>query len=343
MPQTILDEFLLLKSHFKDQSIQVCDEISKITTGSPSSPELQEIARIITNFRQFITSVTQSNLFSTVPREILKVIVSYCDIKTIGRLERTCKRFHSLDFEDTWKNWSIEYYKQIVSPESVPVFLWAKTHLKNIKWKRMARHLSNPKPKEGISYEWNSKQSRLFIGFYKEGKLQDVKHSPPFMIFLSKKPKKNSLLHGSFLINDGNGYSESVQQDGMSWKGHREKWVIKNGEWFDGTGGHYTGTFEKGVPHGQGERTRSGSEYTGEWKNGYYDGKGKLIYASGPIYEGEWIKGKRNGQGTCSYQDGSHYNGSWENDLRNGQGTFTFKDARKYIGEWKNNKTKWLW
>ena len=42
---------------------------------------------------------------------------------------------------------------------------------------------------------------------------------------------------------------------------------------------------------------QEGNVYEGNWKNGLYDGKGKLTMGGIVIYDGEWKKGKKNGYG----------------------------------------------
>ena len=38
----------------------------------------------------------------------------------------------------------------------------------------------------------------------------------------------------------------------------------------------------------------TGTVYEGEWKNGKFDGDGKLTYADGTVCEGHWEKGQLN-------------------------------------------------
>ena len=42
---------------------------------------------------------------------------------------------------------------------------------------------------------------------------------------------------------------------------------------------------------------QEGNVYEGNWKDGLYDGKGKLTMGGIVIYDGEWKKGKKNGYG----------------------------------------------
>lgn len=57
--------------------------------------------------------------------------------------------------------------------------------------------------------------------------------------------------------------------------------------------------------------------YDGNWKNGEFDGYGKLYYLNSTTleYEGNFKRGQRNGKGTSYHQDGSvEYSGQWKND-----------------------------
>ena len=56
-------------------------------------------------------------------------------------------------------------------------------------------------------------------------------------------------------------------------------------------------------------------------------------------YVGEFKDGKFNGYGKLTWSDGKKYVGEWKNGKRNGQGTQTWLDGRKYVGEYKDGKT----
>lgn len=64
--------------------------------------------------------------------------------------------------------------------------------------------------------------------------------------------------------------------------------------------GSYSGDLIDGLPNGTGrfafgESDEVDSYYDGEWKNGLFDGYGKLHAGDGLVYEGEYANGMRNG------------------------------------------------
>ncbi len=62
--------------------------------------------------------------------------------------------------------------------------------------------------------------------------------------------------------------------------------------------GSYTGSLVDGLPDGTGYfafEIEVDAYYDGEWKNGLFDGYGKLHSGDGLVYEGEYAKGMRNG------------------------------------------------
>jgi hypothetical protein len=59
--------------------------------------------------------------------------------------------------------------------------------------------------------------------------------------------------------------------------------------------------------------------YVGEFKNGSYEGQGKMTYASGDVYDGQWKNNHQNGQGTyyclaSTLFKGDKFEGTWQND-----------------------------
>ena len=108
---------------------------------------------------------------------------------------------------------------------------------------------------------------------------------------------------------------------------------------FDDNSLVYIGSWENGVPHGEGTCTYAdGDTYIGEWINGVPGGQGAYTWANGAKYEGGFKDGRFYGQGTKTYSDGSQYVGNWKDDERDGYGTYTWADGGKYEGEFKNDK-----
>lgn len=105
----------------------------------------------------------------------------------------------------------------------------------------------------------------------------------------------------------------------------------------------YKGNVLNGKPNGEGIKLYvNGDYYEGEWKNGVFDGKGKLVCPSTRmVYEGEWKNGVPHGHGNFFYAgnfsmtifnmtsipkefDCMRYNGEFVNGKRHGKGTMYF-------------------
>ena len=81
--------------------------------------------------------------------------------------------------------------------------------------------------------------------------------------------------------------------------------------------------------------------YDGEWKNGKYDGKGKLYKDGKLLYDGEWKNGKYDGKGKeYEYRHGTLlllYEGNWKDGTMHGKGTLYWRSGNVwYDGEWEN-------
>mmetsp|Transcript_19769 Transcript_19769/g.30497 ORF Transcript_19769/g.30497 Transcript_19769/m.30497 type:complete len:88 (+) Transcript_19769:140-403(+) len=64
--------------------------------------------------------------------------------------------------------------------------------------------------------------------------------------------------------------------------------------------GKYTGFVnEKGKPHGLGKHFNGYNKiYEGQWRNGEFDGFGRMITQGGHYYTGQWAKGQYHGKGS---------------------------------------------
>lgn len=114
-------------------------------------------------------------------------------------------------------------------------------------------------------------------------------------------------------------YGKTVFPDGTVFEG---EWInlIPNG---------------KGVQSGKNEEKNW--DYDGYFKDGKYDGYGKLTVDDGQCYEGEWENGKRQGKGKFTYADGTSYEGEWKSDLKHGNGILTTKDDI-FDGVWEKDE-----
>ena len=83
---------------------------------------------------------------------------------------------------------------------------------------------------------------------------------------------------------------------------------------------------------------KNGSKYVGMFKNGMFDGRGRLILHKGDYYEGEFVQNKANGLGKYVNAKGEIYTGSWVNDKQEGEGELILKDGSIYQGELKMAK-----
>ena len=60
----------------------------------------------------------------------------------------------------------------------------------------------------------------------------------------------------------------------------------------------------------------NGDIYEGEFKNGLYNGYGRMIYASDhnvAFYTGKWVEGRKHGYGLQMDKKGKFNQGNWKN------------------------------
>lgn len=94
----------------------------------------------------------------------------------------------------------------------------------------------------------------------------------------------------------------------------------------------YTGEFQKGKKHGQGEwliPQASGEydRYVGQFREGRMHGKGIYYYANGAKYEGEFALDQFNGDGSFESPTGDRYDGQFRNGQFSGEGIYTFANG----------------
>ncbi|CAF1537867.1 unnamed protein product, partial [Didymodactylos carnosus] len=101
----------------------------------------------------------------------------------------------------------------------------------------------------------------------------------------------------------------------------------------------YTGEVNaRNEPDGKGEYTWSGAKFEGEFRNGKFNGRGKLVYRGGDVYVGQWKDDKRHGVGKMNWTDGRLYEGGWINNAEEGYGVKKWKRGSRYEGAWVNGK-----
>ena len=123
---------------------------------------------------------------------------------------------------------------------------------------------------------------------------------------------------------------------------------------------YYEGILVDDRRHGTGKLISKGMIYEGEFRDGYYEGIGKISEMSGKvIYEGSWEEGKPHGEGRETldrgmytgmfvnshkqgigemvYEDGSFYKGMWNKGEREGDGFFMNAIGDTFSGLWKQD------
>lgn len=103
--------------------------------------------------------------------------------------------------------------------------------------------------------------------------------------------------------------------------------------------GIYTGYLVDGFFHGKGKMIwNSGGSYDGDWDHGTIQGSGTYIYSDGGKYVGQFQNGKRHSYGTYFFPNGAVYDGEWINGERTGYGTMRWSNGDVYEGQWQNSK-----
>ena len=109
-------------------------------------------------------------------------------------------------------------------------------------------------------------------------------------------------------------------------------WTACSGTLTSGKTIIYTGEFQKGKKHGQGEWLIPQADgqydrYVGQFREGRKHGKGVYYYANGAKYEGEFAFDQFNGDGTFESPTGDRYDGQFRNGQFSGEGIYTFANG----------------
>lgn len=93
------------------------------------------------------------------------------------------------------------------------------------------------------------------------------------------------------------------------------------------------------------DTSRGVTTYRGEFKDGLYDGFGRLSYDDErAVYKGNFKAGIRVGRGTYWDKDNNVYIGNWRDNKRNGQGGQFFGvdgwEEDKYTEDWLSKNTE---
>jgi hypothetical protein len=162
-----------------------------------------------------------------------------------------------------------------------------------------------------------------------------------FLSLLTSFDPTNSIYSGPLVNGKPNGKCEIYSQD----KKLKYEGIIDNGNIIGNgtltlitTNQFYEGDWEKGKPHGKGVYiTPNKTKYEGYWKDGLFEGMGKLVHEERE-YEGYWGNGKKNGIGTEKYKNKKIYTGSWVDNKRHGNGIEFNTDGTELEGNWINDK-----
>lgn len=104
----------------------------------------------------------------------------------------------------------------------------------------------------------------------------------------------------------------------------------------------YNGELKNGKPHGWGiARYASGSSairYAGQFENGFYHGKGVLMFKDSIFLAGQWQNGLLNGKGANLTASGAFYVGDFVNGTKNGKGILIYKNNDFVSGSFGNDK-----
>ena len=184
----------------------------------------------------------------------------------------------------------------------------------------------------GIKYEFDNKFNKdsrtegIFIEGYLDG--------PGRIIFSDKE-----LIIGNFKYNKLKGYGEYHRNDGSIYKGSFDEGLPHgNGkeEFYDGSffeGFYLNGKKKYGI-----FEWKDGSKYQGDFENDLFNGKGLYIWNSNKKYDGNWKDGKMEGIGKLTYVNGSFYEGEFVNGKKCGKGKYFWNKDKYYDGYWKNEK-----
>ena len=103
-------------------------------------------------------------------------------------------------------------------------------------------------------------------------------------------------------------------------------------------GSKYVGMFKNGMFDGRGRLIlHKGDYYEGDFKENKANGFGKYVNNKGEIYIGNWIDDKQDGEGELILKDGSRYSGQFKNGMKNGKGKIVWNDSSYYEGNFLNN------
>jgi len=99
---------------------------------------------------------------------------------------------------------------------------------------------------------------------------------------------------------------------------------------------YYIGDWRNNLQHGTGFFNKQTITYKGDFKQGKYEGRGKLQKASGDLYIGDFLNGKYHGKGYYRWPNGEYYTGSFFNGKRHGKGAFCKPSSPPILQVWEH-------
>jgi hypothetical protein len=99
----------------------------------------------------------------------------------------------------------------------------------------------------------------------------------------------------------------------------------------------YQGSFKNGKFNGKGKLTFPENKgfYEGDWVDNFRQGNGIYVAPNRNRYEGSFVKGDFHGTGILQFASGDTYQGNWAKGKFEGKGIYTFKNGSKYDGNFQ--------
>eukprot|EP01118_Nematostelium_gracile_P013065 TRINITY_DN4885_c0_g4_i1.p1 TRINITY_DN4885_c0_g4~~TRINITY_DN4885_c0_g4_i1.p1 ORF type:complete len:253 (+),score=56.04 TRINITY_DN4885_c0_g4_i1:128-886(+) len=226
------------------------------------------------------------DFFSNVPKEILEIIFSNCEVDDLGKLSSRCKRINRLiEQEERWKERCIRLWNGVCD-HPFSVLIWAKETSNTMSWKEIMICLWRKDKENG----WSSRKENPFSGMY-FGKFHDGKKISDAKSFEISTFPHVQVCFGEFTAT-GSGEGKRICKDGDYSKGTFKGWSLE----------------------GFGEQKRSDRIYKGEFNNRQRNGFGVATWNDGSRYEGQWKDDQRHGEGKMEWTGGLFYEGKWHKD-----------------------------
>lgn len=146
-----------------------------------------------------------------------------------------------------------------------------------------------------------------------------------------------AFLYGGYLFNETRwGYkwqpADAILPTNVKYYGALKDGLLEGpGELIGADGSHFTGEFQRGLIHGQGEWRSLNTIYKGEFARGMFNGRGSLEYHNGMAYAGEFLDNRMHGKGRMQWPNGDTFEGEFADDEMRA-GVFREKSGGVYDG-----------